>query len=450
MNNNFSVFIRNKLNKFNKTIKIPGDKSCSIRALLFASQCIGISKIKNLLESEDVLSCLLALKNSLGVKIVKKNNIYFVYGNGLNSFKIKKKLTRIFIGNSMTTGRLLTGLLSTYPAKFYLYGDRSANRRDFARVTKPLEKIGATFSPKDKKTLPITMEGTSMPLAQKHIENRGSSQVKSLILLSALSIPGITTVEESKISRNHTEIFLKKINADIKIKKRKGTNLISLKGQKNLHAFNYTVGSDPSSAAFLIALTLLTPGAKLTIHNVICNDTRIQFIKILKKMNAKIKIKNLRRAPDSGEFLGSITTFGSNLKPITISKDIAKFVDELPLLFACASLTKGISRFKNVHELLHKESNRLLESKKILTQAGIKCKITKSNMITIYGKNKIKTQNKSILVKTSGDHRICLVAAIYSLVTGIKTKIINFETVNTSFPGFVPLIRSLGGEIAIK
>ena len=447
MKKKFSVSVKKKIEKFNKKIEIPGDKSCSIRAILFASQCIGISKIKNLLESEDVLNCINALKISLGVKIIKKKNIYQVYGNGLNSFKVRKKITKIYVGNSGTSARLLFGLLSTHPGKFYLYGDQSMNKRDFTRVTQPLEKVGAFFYPRNKKTLPLTIEGTNMPLAQKHIENRGSAQVKGLILMSALSTAGITTIEEKKISRNHTELFLKKINADIKIRKLKKGNLISLRGQKNLYGFDYTVGSDPSSAAFLIALTLLTPGSKLVIHNVLCNDTRIFFLKVLKKVNANIKINNLRKV--SGELLGSITVSSSKLKPIIISKDIGKLIDELPILFIIAALTKGVSKFKNVADLKNKESNRLLESKKILTQAGIKCKITKDSMV-IYGKDKIETKNKSILTKIRGDHRICMSSVIFALVTGIGAKIKNFETVNTSFPGFIALIKNLGGNIVIK
>ena len=447
MKKKFSVLINNKIKKFNKKIQIPGDKSCSIRAILFASQCIGVSKIKNLLESEDVLNCIYALKTSLGVKIIKKNNIYKVYGNGLNSFKVKKKITKIYVGNSGTSARLLSGLLSTLPSKFYLYGDQSMNKRDFTRVTEPLKKIGAFFYPKNKKTLPLTIEGTSMPLAQKHIENRGSAQIKGLILMSALSTPGITTIEEEKISRNHAELFLKKINADIKVKRLKKGNLISLKGQKNLYGFNYSVSSDPSSAAFIIALTLLTPESKLVIHNILCNETRIFFLKILKKINANIKIKNLRKV--SGELVGSITVSSSKLKPIIVSRDVGKFIDELPILFVIAALTKGVSKFKNIGDLKHKESNRLLESKKILVQAGIKCKTTKDSII-IYGKNKIENQNKLILTKTKGDHRICMSSVIFSLVTGMRAKIKNFETVNTSFPEFISLIRNLGGKIVIK
>ena len=447
MNKTYSVSINKKIEKFNEKIKIPGDKSCSIRAILFASQCIGLSKIKNLLESEDVLNCVNSLKKPLGVKIVKKNNIYQIYGNGFNSFNIKKKTTKIYVGNSGTFARLLFGLLSTHPGKFCLHGDHSLNKRDFTRVTQTLEKIGAFFYPKNKKNLPLTIEGTDMPLAQKHIENKGSAQVKGLIMMAALSTPGITTIEEKKISRNHTELFLKKLNADIKVKKLKKGNLINLTGQKNLYSFNYTVGSDPSSAAFLIALTLLTPESRLVIHNVLCNKTRIFFLKILKKVNAHIKINNLRKV--SGEMVGSITVSSSKLKPLNISKDIGKLIDELPILFIIAALTKGVSKFKNIGDLKNKESNRLIESKWILDQIGIKCKVTKNDM-TIYGMEKIKTTNKSILIKTEGDHRICMSSAILALVTGLKTKIKNFETVNTSFPGFIDLIKNLGGKIVIK
>ena len=445
-----SVLINNKIKKFNKIVKIPGDKSCSIRALLLASQCIGESKIFNLLESTDVLDCLKALR-TLNVKIVKRKNHYSVYGNGLNSFEIKKKLTRLYIGNSLTTARLLSGLLSTIPAKFYLHGDASANRRDFMRVIEPLEKVGAHFYPR-KKTLPLTIEGTSWPLAQKHVEKRGSSQVKGLILLSALSTPGITTVEElkEKSSRTHTEIFLKKIGCDVKFKKTKKSKLIYLRGQKNLHSFIYSVGNDPSSASFLICLALLTPGSKLTLPGILCDDTRIGFIKILKKMNGRVEIKDLKKDSTSGELIGTIVAYGSKLKPVTVSENVAKFIDELPILFACAAIQNGISKFYRCHELIHKETNRLLEMKKILIQIGVRCKITENSVMTIYGKDAIETRNKSILVNTPGDHRINLVAAVLSLATGIRTKIKSFDSTLTSFPGFITIIKSLGGKIVTK
>jgi len=171
------------------------------------------------------------------------------------------------------------------------------------------------------------------------------------------------------------------------------------------------------------------------------------FVIILELMNAKIKIKNLKFL--SGERVGTIIVHSSKLKSIIVSKNVPKFIDELPLLFICASLAKGISKFKNVGELKHKEADRLVEIKKILIQAGIKCVITKDSM-SIYGKSSIKNKNKTILVNCKSDHRINLTAAVYSLVTGIKTKLNYFESVNTSFPNFISLInKKLGGKIEI-
>ena len=447
MKKNISVIIDKKIKKFNKSIKVTADKSLSLRALLLASQCIGISSIRNLLESEDVLNCLKALK-TLGVKIEKKNNIYLVYGNGLNSFKTKKKLTKIFVGNSGTTARLLSGLLSTHSDKFYLYGDKSMNKRDMSRVIEPLKKMGCFFYPKKKSTLPLTIEGTSMPLAQKHIEKKGSSQVKSLILLSALSTPGITSIEEKKISRNHTELFLKKINADIKVKKLKKGNLITLRGQKNLYAFNYTVSSDPSSAAFLIALTLLTPNSKLKIKNVNCNSTRIGFLKILKdKMNANIKVKNIKKV--FGETVGTIVVKSSSLKPIKCPKELVpSLIDEFCILFIIAALTKGLSKFTGINELRHKESDRIKNMEMVFKKIGIKTKSTYDSL-EIYGNPNIKIK-KEINIFSNYDHRIAMSWVIFALVQEVRVKIHNFETVNTSFPNFISLIKSIGGVIEIK
>ena len=442
-----SVLINKKIEKFNKIIKVTADKSLSLRALILASQCIGISKIKNLLESKDVLDCLKALR-TLGVKITKHNNIHLVYGNGLNSFKIKKKITKIFVGNSGTTARLLSGLLSTHTAKFYLYGDQSMNKRDMSRAIEPLKKVGCIYYPSKKTTLPLTIEGTSMPLAQKHIEKIGSAQIKSLILLSALSTPGITTIEEKKISRNHTELFLKKINADIKIKKLKKGNLITLRGQKNLSAFNYTVSSDPSSASFFVALTLLTPNSKLIVKNVICNPTRTGFFKILKeKMNANIKIKNLRKI--SGETVGTIIIKSSSLKPINCSKELVPFIiDEFCILFIVAALIKGVSRFTGIGELRHKESDRIKNMERGLNKIGIKTKST-NDSLKIYGNPNIKIKKKLDIV-SNNDHRVAMSWAIFGLLIKGKVEIHNFETVNTSFPNFLSLIQNVGGKIETK
>ena len=446
MRQKFSVLINKKINKFNKTIDVEGDKSLSLRSILIASQCIGVSKIKNLLESEDVLNCIKALKK-LGVAIKKNKNDYEVHGNGLCSFK-KNKITKIFVGNSGTTSRLLSGLLSTHPGRFYLYGDSSMNKRDMARVIKPLEKIGCLFYPSNKTTLPLTIEGTSMPLAQKHFEKIGSAQVKSAILFAALATPGITTIEEKKISRNHTENLLKMVGANIKIKKLKKGNLISLKGQKNLSNFNYLIPSDPSSASFFIALTLLTPGSKLLIKNVNCNPTRMGFVSILKKMNAKIKIKNLNIK--SGEPRGDILVKSSNLKPINCPKKfVASSIDEFPLLFVIASLLKGVSKFSGISELRHKESDRIKSMETGLNQIGIKTKSTKNSLI-ISGNPNLRIK-KILRIFPKNDHRIAMSYIILGLLVGGPIEVYNYNTINTSFPSFLKLVKKkFGGQFEFK
>ncbi len=447
MTKSISVTINKKIKKFNKTLKVASDKSLSLRAILIASQCIGVSKIKNLLESEDVLNCIKALKK-LGVKISKSKNVYLVYGNGLNSFRTKKKITKIYVGNSGTTARLLTGLLSTNSNKFYIYGDKSMNKRDMNRAISPLKNIGCFFYPPKKTTLPLTMEGTSMPLAQRHVEKKGSAQVKSLILLSALSTPGTTSILEKKISRNHTEIFLKQINAEINVKKLKNGNLISIKGQKNLHAFNYSVASDPSSASFLVALALLTPNSKLVIKNIIFNPTRVGFFNILKeKMNANIKIKKLRKI--AGEKIATIEVKSSSLKSINCPKKIVPFlIDEFCILFVIAALTRGVSRFTGIAELRHKESDRIKNMEKGFNKIGIKTKSTYDSLV-IYGNPNINLK-KRVEIFSNNDHRVAMSWAVLSLLVKGNFKIRNFETVNTSFPNFIGLIKSIGGKIDIK
>ena len=249
---------------------------------------IGISYLTNILDSEDVRNTINCLKK-LGVKILKKKRNYIVYGNGLGSFR-KPKKNFLYVGNSGTLARLLFGLIATSPnLKVKISGDKSLNKRDMKRIIDPLSKIGCIFFPKDRTTLPLTIQSTCMPLAQKHYETLGSAQVKSTILLSALNTSGVTILEEKKISRNHTENLLKSIRANIQIKKISKKNLISIKGQENLSSFNLKIPGDPSSAAPFIALALLTAGSKLLIKNINCNSTRIGFIKILKKMNANIK-----------------------------------------------------------------------------------------------------------------------------------------------------------------
>ena len=446
MRKKISVFVKKKIKNFDKKIYVESDKSISHRSLLIASQCIGVSSINNLLESEDVRKTIDCLKK-LGVKILKKNKKYLVYGNGLGSFK-KPKNNYLYAGNSGTLARMLFPLLGTQSnLKVKIQGDSSLNKRDMKRIIKPLSKIGCNFYPKNKSTLPLIIEGTEMPLAQKHIEDIGSAQVKSAILLAALNTPGTTQILVKKSSRDHTENLLSKIKADIKIKKLKEGNLISLKGQKNLFNFDIDIPGDSSSAAPFILLTLLTNNSKLLIKNVNCNKTRIGFINILKKMRANIKITNLKKK--SGETIGNVVIRSSKLKPINCPKNLVPYaIDEFPFLFIAASIIKGVSKFNGISELRKKESDRIKNIEVGLNQIGVKTKSTKDSL-TIFGNPNIKIKEK-LKIFPKEDHRIAMAFFCMGQLLNGNVEIKNFQTVNTSFPKFLFTMKKIGASFEVK
>ena len=365
----------------------------------------------------------------------------------MGSFK-KPHKNLLYAGNSGTLARMLIALIATHQdLKVKISGDYSLNKRDMKRIMEPLSKIGCTFYPKGKTTLPLTIEGTNMPLAQKHFETMGSAQVKSAILLAALNTPGITTVKEHKISRNHTENLLVDIKAGIKIKKLKKGNLISLRGQENLSGFNLEIPGDPSSAAPFIVLTLLTAGSELLIKNVNCNPTRTGFIKILKKMNANIKIKNLKKK--SGELVGDIFIKSSSLKTINCPEELVpSTIDEFPFLFVVAATIKGVTKFSGINELRHKESDRIKSMETGLNQIGIKTKST-IGTLKIYGNPNIQI-SKTLRIFSKNDHRIAMSFFCLGQLLNGNIEIKNFETVNTSFSKFLVTMKKIGAKYEIK
>ena len=448
LNKSFSLYISKPIRIFNKTVNVDSDKSISIRSFLIGAISHNISEIKNVLESEDVFSCINCLRK-LGVKINKvKTKHYLVYGKGLGSLYAKKN-TVLDCGNSGTTARLLIGLLSTNPdIQVKIKGDHSLNKRNMIKLINLLSGFGATFLPKNKKNFPLTLISSEIPVG---IEYRAgvSAQLKSAAILAGLNANGVTNVIEEKQSRNSTENMLLQSPNILKIKKnKKNQNHIKVFGKNYLNPLKVNVAGDPSSAAFFTALTLLTSGAKLKIKHVGLNPRRIGFYNILKKHGAKIKFKNVKKI--NNEEVGDIEVQNSKLKAIKSSPDwFATTVDEYPILFVIAALTSGTSVFKGIGDLANKESNRIEEMRKVLIQIGVKCK-SKKNEMKIYGRKKIEKFNDVIKVPNLGDHRICMSAVILSLVTGIKAEIKNFETVNTSSPSFLQIIKLLGGEFEIK
>jgi 3-phosphoshikimate 1-carboxyvinyltransferase len=444
----FSVNLSKIIKPYNKIINVDSDKSISIRSFLIGAVSHNISEIKNVLESQDIISCINCLRK-LGVKIDKiKSKHYLVYGKGLGSFYAKKN-TILDCGNSGTTARLLTGLLSTNPdIQVKITGDHSLNKRNMSKLTKLLSEFGATFLPINKKSFPLTLISSAIPIGIKY-EAGVSAQLKSAAILAGLNSNGVTNIIEEKQSRDHTENMLLKNSGSLKIKKnKKGQNHIKVFGKNYLDALKINVGGDPSSAAFFTSLTLLTPRARLKIKHVGLNSRRIGFYNLLIKHGAKIKFKNVKII--NNEKIGDIEVQSSKIKSINASPNYyVSATDEYPILFIIAALTKGTSIFKGIEDLANKESNRIEEMRKILKQVGVKCKSTKNEM-KIFGLERIQKKDPVIKVPNLGDHRICMSAVVLSLVTGIKTEIKNFETVGTSSPSFLKIIKSLGGSFEIK
>ena len=437
------IYIKNKIKSFNKKIKVSSDKSISIRSILLASQAVGISKISNLLESEDVLNTLKTIKK-LGINYKKVGKIYSIEGYGLNGFSLKKNVT-INAGNSGTLARLILGLLVKSKSKVKLIGDKSLSKRDFSRVIKPLCLFGANIKDK-KKSLPIEIRGTNFLRPISYNENIGSAQVKSSIIFSALNTPGITTIK-SKHSRNHTELMLKFLKYPIKIQKKNNLDIISIKGLNQFSGFKYNVPGDISSASFFIVLTLLSKKSQIIIEKVNINKTRLGLVSILNKMGAGIKLK--KKVKYNGEDVGDIHVESKvNLKAINCpSKLNSSAIDEFLIIFLVASKAKGISRFKNLGEMNKKESKRLDLAVKFLKLIGIKVERYK-NDINIHGKPNLTLSMKNFEIKNFlKDHRIFFLSCVTALTLGGNWKIHDKDSINTSFPNFLKILKMVGAKV---
>ena len=434
--------INKKISSFDKKIKVTGDKSLSIRWILLASQATGKSKAYNLLMSEDVLAAIECVKK-LGTKVKMYKNYCEVIGNGINGFKYKKELV-INAKNSGTLGRLILGLLIKSPQKIRVIGDKSLSKRDFSRITVPLTKFGAKFYYKNPNKLPLSILGSKLVNGINYLENKGSAQCKTSIMFAALNSSGTTSIKAKK-SRNHTELLFKYLKIPIKIKKTKKYDLIKIKQPKNISAFDYKVPGDISSSAFFMVLTILTNDSKLLIKNVNINPSRIGVITILKKMGAKISFKNKKNY--RGERISDILIKSStNLKAINCPSELnTSAIDEFLIIFLAAARAKGISYFKNISELNQKESPRLNLGSNILNMMGIKTELTKDS-IKIYGQPNLKIKKIITIKDYLKDHRIFMMSTIAALTCGGQWKIHDKDSINTSFPPFLKIIKKINNQ----
>ena len=434
-----SIILRKKIKKFNKKISVNGDKSLSIRWVLFSSLAEGNSSAKNLLMSEDVKASLNAI-NRLGIKTSYKNNICKIYGNGINGYRYKKNIT-INAQNSGTLGRLILGLLINSPFKIKLIGDKSLSKRDFKRISDPLKKFGAEFKLKNNKNLPLTIKGKKNLKPIKYFENKGSAQCKSSVIFGALRTEG-TTVIKAKKSRNHTELLCKYLKLPLKIKSKNNLDEIKVSKIKKIKPLNYVIPSDISSSAFFIVLTILSKESKLLIKNVNINPSRIGVVKILKKMGASILIKNKKIY--KGEEISDIEIKScSSLKAINCPTEFnSSAIDEFLVIFLVAAKAKGISTFKKLGELNQKESPRLKWGQKILNKMGIKT-ILKKDSIKIFGNPNLKINKKIVIKDYLKDHRIFMTSVVAALSFGGEWVMHDKDSIKTSFPDFLKIVNYL-------
>ena len=434
-----TTVINRKIEDFNKKINISGDKSLSIRWVLFASLANGVSKSKHLLMSEDVLAAINAIKK-LGIKVKYNKDVCEIYGVGIDGYKYKKNLT-INAKNSGTFGRLILGLLINTPYPIRLIGDKSLSKRDFKRISDPLSIFGANFKLTNNKNLPLKIYGSPKLKPIKYIETRGSAQCKSSIIFAGMRTVGTTYIKAKK-SRNHTELLCKYLKLPIKIKEKKKYDLIEIKKIKKLSPLNYNIPSDLSSSSFFIILTALTKNSKLLIKNVNINPSRTGVINILKRMGVKINLKNQKNY--KGEKNADIFVRSSKkLKSINCpTKFNSGAIDEFLLIFLVAAKADGISYFKNLAELNQKESPRLIWGAKILNHLGVKNIITKSS-IKIYGNPNLSISHKITIKNFFKDHRVFMTSVIAALSFGGDWTIHDKDSINTSFPNFMNVINEL-------
>ena len=420
------------------SLHLPGDKSIGIRSLIILSQSYGISNVSNISDGEDVQTALANIKK-LKITVQKTGpSDYKIFGLGIGFKPFKGTLN---FNNSGTTLRLLTGLLSTSPVEAKLIGDASLSKRPI-RIISLMEKFFASFSPKNKDYLPIKLIGYGDAVQNDISITKPSAQIISACILAGMNAHGLTSITAPNTARDHTERMLKYLKYPIQIKNHGKMKTIKIMGKQFLSAEkNYIVPGDPSSAAFVIVLGALTKNSSVTLHNILLNEKRIGFLKVLKKMGANIQIKN--KKIKFGESVGDIEVKSSMLRGVSLSAEIIpSIIDEIPILMVAAAFADGKSYFPNLDELKIKESDRLAAMEINLKKVGVSLTRT-SNSLTILGLDEDFYSNKVAIVDSFKDHRIAMSFAVMAMASKKKIHIKDFDCARVSYPNFLSDIEKI-------
>ena len=424
-------------------ISTPGDKSISHRCVILSSIAIGESRIEGLLGSTDVICTIEAMK-SLGANISLNSNKCIINGIGIGSLIEPKK--PLDFGNSGTAARLIMGLVSTHPIKSVFVGDASLSKRPMGRVIDPLTEFGTEFELTSSEFFPIVVNGAKLPIPISYETSVPSAQVKSAVLLAGLNTPGVTSVIEKQKTRDHTERLLEIYGYQIDIIEEKQKTKISITGQESLTSVNIVVPGDPSSAAYPVVAGLICKNSNVTVKNVLMNPTRDGIYKSLEEMGAKIDFTNKKF--QAGEDVHDILVESSHLKAIDIPASRApSMIDDYPVLAVAASIAEGTSIFRGLSELKVKESNRLSGIKHFLEVNGVNVAIKNDDLIIEGNPKGIKGGG---IINTNLDHRIAMSSLILGLISDSPVSIDDTKTIDTSFPGFINLMRALGAKIKLS
>lgn len=426
-------------NPLRGTVAVPGDKSISHRALMFGSLAIGETRIAGLLEGEDVHRTAAAMR-ALGAEVVREPaGIWRVAGRGIGA--LVEPTDVLDMGNSGTAARLLAGLLATHPIFSVLTGDASLRGRPMRRVTEPLAETGARFAGRAGGRLPLAIEGTGEALPPDHRLRVASAQVKSALLLAGLNARGRTRIAEPVPTRDHTENMLRHFGAAlVREPLEGGGNLLLLDGQPELRARDVVVPGDPSSAAFPLVAALLVPGSDVTLRGVGLNPLRTGLLASLREMGAEIAVRNART--EGGESVGDLVAGATPLRAIDVPAERApSMIDEYPILAVAAACAAGRSRLRGLAELRVKESDRLAATAALLAANGVAVAIEGDDLV-IDGAGGPPPGGG--LVATRMDHRLAMSALVLGLAARAPVTADDVTFIDTSFPGFVALMDSLG------
>ena len=404
-------------------LEIPGDKSISHRAIMFGSLAKGTTEVTHFLQGADCLSTISCFKK-LGIEIVNNKNKILIHGKGLHGLSAPTEI--LDCGNSGTTTRLISGILSGQNFTSALTGDESIQKRPMKRIIDPLSQMGADItSVNNNNCAPLSIRGTTLKGIHYH-SPISSAQVKSAILLAGLYADGETKVTEPLVSRNHSEIMLSHFGANIRTE---NTTAI-LQPNPVLEAQKISVPGDISSAAYFIAAGILVPGSEILLKNVGINPTRDGILRAAKEMGGNIELLNVNT--DNGEATADLLIRYSSLSGITIGGEIIPtLIDEIPIIAIMAAYANGTTVIKDAAELKVKESDRIQVMVDNLTAMGADVESTDDGMIIHGG----KTLHGAV-IDSHKDHRIAMSFAIADLLADGQTTILDSDCVNISFPSF--------------